>query len=59
MLQQLVDKGSFIEIKKNDVFISGFYNFFADKVIPVKTTWYYMNGEKKAFNTAPHEVKQQ
>ncbi len=56
-IQVLVDKGSFIEIKSKNVFILGLYNFIADEILPIKTTWYYMNEDKKAFNIAPQETK--
>lgn len=56
-LQVFVDEGSFIEIKSKNVFIMGFYNFIADEILPIKTTWYYMDEDKKAFNIAPQETK--
>lgn len=56
-LQQLIDKGTYIEIKKNNVFIFGYYNLMADAIMPIKTSWYYMDSDKKAFNIGPQEVK--
>lgn len=56
-VQVLIDEGSFIEIKSKNVFILGLYNFIADEILPIKTTWYYMNEDKKAFNIAPQETK--
>lgn len=56
-IQNFIDKGSFFEIKAKNVFIVGFYNFIADEILPIKTTWYYMNEDKKAFNIAPQETQ--
>jgi hypothetical protein len=56
-LQVFIDKGSFLEIKPKNVFILGLYNFIAEDILPIKTSWYYMNDNKKAFNIAPQEVK--
>jgi hypothetical protein len=56
-IQVFIDKGSFLEIKPKNVYILGLYNFIADEILPIKTTWYYMNEDKKAFNIAPQETK--
>jgi len=56
-LQNFIDKGGFLEIKSKNVFILGLYNFIADEVLPIETSWYYMDGDKKAFNIAPQETK--
>ena len=56
MVQNLIDKGSYIDIKKGDVFIMGMYNFMADDILPIKTKWLYLDG-KETFNVAPEKVK--
>lgn len=55
-IQSLIEKESYIEIKKDNVFIMGMYNFIADDIIPIKTVWYYMNGTTEKFNIAPQKV---
>jgi hypothetical protein len=55
MVQNLIDKGSYIDIKKGNVFIMGLYNFVADEILPIKTRWYYLD-DNKAFNIAPEKV---
>ncbi len=56
MVQNLIDKGSYIDIKKNNVFIMGMYNFIADEILPIKTQWDYLDN-KKAFNVKAEEAK--
>jgi hypothetical protein len=56
LIQNLIDKGSFIHIKKGKVFIIGMYNFIADEIIPIKTIWDYLDKEAKQFNIAPQKT---